>query len=191
MKDKKVLNLVSAAMFLAIGLILPLFTGKIPQIGKMLLPMHLPVFLCGLICGWQYGLAVGFLLPLLSSALFSMPVLYPMGISMAFELAAYGALSGFLFSHARWQCIRSLYRCLLISMLCGRIVWGIAEGVLLGLGGNVLTLQAFITGAFLSSVPGIIIQLLLIPSIMLMLDKTHLVPFRNGEKVEGKAYAEK
>ena len=57
--------LVLAAMFLALGIVLPFFTGQIPQIGSMLLPMHLPVLVCGLICGWQYGTVVGFVLPLM------------------------------------------------------------------------------------------------------------------------------
>ena len=52
-------NLTLSAMFTALGLVLPMLTGNIPQIGSMLLPMHIPVFLCSLICGWQYGLAVG------------------------------------------------------------------------------------------------------------------------------------
>lgn len=82
-------------MFVAIGVVLPFFTGQIPQIGNMLLPMHIPVLLCGLICGWQYGGMVGFILPLLRTMLFGMPVLYPTGIAMAFELAAYGLVIGF------------------------------------------------------------------------------------------------
>ena len=80
-------NLVTAAMLLAVGIVLPFFTGQIPQIGSMLLPMHLPVLVCGLICGWQYGGIVGFILPLLRYALFGMPPM-PNGIAMAFELAA-------------------------------------------------------------------------------------------------------
>ena len=70
-------NMALAALFLAIGLVLPFFTGQIPAVGKMLLPMHIPVLLCGLICGWQWGLGVGFVLPVLRSVLFSMPVMYP------------------------------------------------------------------------------------------------------------------
>ena len=84
-------KLTLSALFLALGLVLPLITGQIPQIGKMLLPMHIPVLLCGMVCGWPYGLAVGAVMPLLRGLLFGMPVLYPTGIGMAFELAAYGA----------------------------------------------------------------------------------------------------
>ena len=80
-------NLVLAAMFLALALVLPFLTGQIPQIGGMLLPMHLPVFLCGLICGWRYGAVVGFVAPLMRMALFGMPPLVA-AVAMAFELAA-------------------------------------------------------------------------------------------------------
>ena len=87
-------NLVLAGMFLALGLILPFLTVQIPELGSRLLPMHIPVLLCGFICGARYGLAVGFITPLLRSVLFSIPVLFPMAVSMAFELAAYGAIAG-------------------------------------------------------------------------------------------------
>lgn len=181
MKNKKLQNLVLSAMFLGLGLVLPFFTGQIQQIGNMLLPMHLPVILCGFICGWKYGLVVGAVTPILRSAVFSMPVMYPSAIAMAFELAAYGFLVGFLFRNARWQCLKSLYRCLIISMLGGRVVWGIVMTVILGLGENGFTLTAFLTGAFLNAIPGIIVQLILVPAIMLALNKTHLVPFRNNK----------
>lgn len=181
MKNKKLQKLVLSAMFLGLGLVLPFFTGQIQQIGNMLLPMHLPVILCGFICGWKYGLVVGAVTPILRSAVFSMPVMYPSAIAMAFELAAYGFLVGFLFQNARWQCLKSLYRCLIISMLGGRVVWGIVMTVILGLGENGFTLTAFLTGAFLNAIPGIIVQLILVPAIMLALNKTHLVPFRNNK----------
>lgn len=169
-----------AALFLALGLVLPFLTGQIPQIGSMLLPMHLPVLLCGLICSWQYGAAVGFVLPLLRFALFGMPPLYPVGIAMAFELAAYGLVAGLLYSRSRWQCIVSLYRCLLAAMLAGRVVWGAAEVVLLGLSGNPFTWKLFLAGAFLNAIPGIVLQLVFIPALMLALDKTGMVKFRRG-----------
>ena len=172
MKNSNIKNLALAAMFMALGLVLPFFTGQIPQIGKMLLPMHIPVLLCGLICGWKYGLAVGFVTPLLRSVLFGMPILYPMAIGMAFELMTYGFVIGFLYERSRWKCIFALYRCLIIAMLSGRIVWGIAQMVLLGVGQNGFTYQAFIAGAFLDAIPGIIIQLVLIPAVMVLLNKT-------------------
>lgn len=182
MKEQNALSpikkLVLSAMFLAIGLMLPFLTGQIQQIGNMLLPMHIPVFLCGLICGWQWGFGVGFILPLMRSLLFTMPKLYPHAIAMAFELAAYGLIVGYLFSHARWQCIKSLYRCIVAAMIGGRLVWGVAMVILLGIGTEGFTFQAFLAGAVLNAIPGIILQLILLPAIMLALDRTHLVPFR-------------
>ena len=171
------MNLILAAMFLAVGIILPFFTGQIPQIGSMLLPMHLPALLCGLICGWQYGLSVGFILPLLRYALFGMPPIFPTGIAMAFELAAYGAIAGFLYNHSRWQCLVSLYRSLIIAMIGGRIVWGLVQAVIMGISGDVFTWQLFIAGAFLNAILGIVLQLVFIPAIMIALDRTGVVRF--------------
>ena len=132
-KDKKTTvkdmtkNLTLSAMFLALGLVLPLLTGQIPQIGNMLLPMHLPVFLCGLICGWQYGGVIGFVTPLLRYVIFGMPVLYPTGLAMSLELMTYGIVAGLLYAISKWQCVVALYRCLIIAMLAGRAVWGVTE----------------------------------------------------------------
>ncbi len=171
-------------MFIAIGIILPFFTGQIPQIGNMMLPMHLPIFLCGLICGWPYGLAVGFITPLLRSFLFSAPIMYPAAIAMAFELATYGFVAGFLYNRSKWQCIVSLYRSMLAAMVAGRLVWGAAMVILLGMGGSALTWEAFIASAFLNAVPGIILQLVFIPAIMVALDRTGLVHFKKAAKKE-------
>lgn len=181
MKNKEIKNITLSAMFLGLALVLPFLTGQIQVIGKMLLPMHLPILLCGLICGWQYGALIGFITPLMRSLLFGMPPMYPTAIAMAFELAAYGFAVGFLFSHAKWQCIKSLYRCLIIAMLAGRAVSGLANIILLGLKGSSYTLSAFIAAHFTSAIPGIIIQLTLIPAIMLVLNRTHLVPFKKRQ----------
>ena len=189
MKKQSLKNMVLAAMFLGLGLVLPFLTGQIKWIGNMLLPMHIPVLLCGLICGWQYGLVIGFILPVMRSMIFGMPPLYPTAVSMSFELAAYGFIIGFLYSHSRWQCVKSLYRCMIIAMLSGRIVWGIAQVLLLGLGDNGFTVHAFVSGAFLNAIPGIILQLILIPSIMVLLNRAKLVPFLNSKQMKEKAYA--
>lgn len=181
-KNKNLLNLVLSAMFLAIGIVLPFLTGQIQTFGNMMLPMHIPVMLCGLVCGWQYGLTIGAILPLMRSALFGMPVMYPSAIGMAFELATYGFVIGLLFQKARWKCIKSLYRCLLISMISGRVVWGIVQCILLGLGDDGFTLSMLLSSAVINAIPGIILQLLLIPTVMLMLGKTHLVHMKSGKR---------
>lgn len=181
MRNGKVKNMVLAAMFLGIGQVLPFVTGQIPQVGKMLSPMHIPILLCGLICGWKYGLIVGAVCPLMRAVLFGMPALFPNAVGMSFELAAYGAVIGFLYQRVRRQNIKTLYLCLITAMLAGRLVWGLAQIVLLGLTGSRFTLQMFLAGGFINAVPGIILQLILIPAVMLGLHRAKLVPFRNRE----------
>lgn len=177
MKHTYLKKLVLSALFLAIGMVLPFFTGQIPAVGKMLLPMHIPVLLCGLICGWQWGLGVGFVLPVLRSALFFVPEMYPTAIAMAFELATYGAVVGWLYAHSRWQCVKALYKCLIPAMAAGRLLWGVVMFVLMGLGGGRFTLEAFLAASLLNAIPGIVLQLVLIPAVMVLLDRTKLVCF--------------
>ena len=175
------------ALFIAIGLVLPtLVTGLVPEIGRMLLPTHLPVLLCGLICGRRYGLIVGFILPLMRGLIFGLPILFPNGISMAFELAAYGFIIGFIYHTSRRQNIISLYTSLIIAMIAGRVVWGSAMALLIGFGSSdIFTMQLFISGAFINALPGIILQLVLIPSIMIALNRAGLVVFNNKQLAGG------
>lgn len=164
-------------MFIALGIVLPFITGQIPQIASMLCPMHIPVLLCGFICGWKYGLITGLITPLLRSVLFGMPPMFPTAISMAFELMTYGFLAGYLYEHSRWQCVKALYRCLILSMIGGRVVWGIVQMILLGVSGSTFTVQMFLAGALLNAIPGIILQLILIPSVMVALNKAGVKKF--------------
>ncbi len=175
-------KLAVTAMLFAVGMVLPFFIGQIPAIGKMLLPMHIPVLLCGFIVGWQYGALIGFLLPIVRGLVFGMPPLYPNAVAMAFEMAAYGFVSGYLYSHARWQCTKMLYISLVTAMLAGRIVWAFAEVILLGIGGNTFTWEMFAAGAFLNAIPGIIVQLVLIPLIMVALRRAKVVPLWIGNE---------
>ena len=181
--DSKTKNLSLASLFIAVGLILPsLVTMHIPEIGRMLLPMHIPVLFCGLICGRKYGLIVGFILPLMRGFLVGLPVFFPNGIAMAFELATYGFVIGLFYHHtAPQKNMVTLYLSLIAAMTAGRIVWGSAMALLLGFGGGQFTLQLFIAGAFVNALPGIVIQLVLIPIIMTALNRTGLVYF-NGKK---------
>ena len=126
MKKNQILRLALSALFLAIGFVLPFLTGQIQQVGNMLLPMHLPVLVCGFVCGWPWGLAVGFVLPLLRSLFFGMPPMVPTALAMAFELAAYGAFAGALYAKLPRRPV-SVYAALLAAMLLGRVVWGLAS----------------------------------------------------------------
>lgn len=176
MKRVNTKNLTISAMLFALGLVLPFLTGQIPQIGSMLLPMHIPALLCGLICGWKYGLFLGFALPLVRSVLFGMPPIYPTATAMAFELATYAVVAGLVYNKEGYYCIRSLYRSLLLAMVAGRVVWGGVMVVLMGVKGNAFTWGAFMADALLNAIPGIILQLVLIPALMLALNKTGVLP---------------
>ena len=157
-------NLCLSAVCLALCIVLPFLTGQIPQIGSALSPMHIPVLMCGLLCGWQYGLAVGFIAPLLRFLLFGMPPIMPTGLAMMFELAAYGAFSGVLLKLLPKK-LPFLYASLIGAMLGGRIVWGIARFVLGLIVGPAFTFPAFLSGAFVSAVPGIVCHILLVPPV--------------------------
>ena len=163
---KTTYKLVLSAMFLAIGIILPFFTGQIPQIGNLLLPMHFTIFLCTFVCGWQYGTAVGVMLPLLRSFMFGAPVFFPNAISMAFELCVYGLIAGIIYQSIKNKNILSVYTSMITAMICGRVVWGIAQLILLGIKSEAFTLQMFFAAAFVNAIPGILLQLILIPPII-------------------------
>lgn len=179
MKSLQIRRLTYAALSLAIALVLPFLTGQIPEIGSMLSPMHIPVLLCGFMCGWPWGLAVGFIAPLLRSVLFGMPALIPGAVAMAFELAVYGGVSGFL----RQKLPRTkgmTYVVLLISMIAGRLVWGAARVILAGLSGSSFTWALFLAGAVTNAIPGIILQLVLVPVLVIALEKAGLSLNRKG-----------
>lgn len=162
-------SLVLSGLFLAIALVLPFLTGQIPEIGNALCPMHIPVLLCGYICGPWYGMAVGFIAPFLRFMIFGLPPVMPSGLAMAFELMTYGSVSGFLYRI--WPHRRPyIYASLIGAMLAGRAVWGIARVILYGLGESAFGWTAFLAGAFTNAVPGIIVQLALIPVLVLSLD---------------------
>ena len=167
-------NMVIAAVCLALCLVLPFLTGQIPEIGSALSPMHIPVFLCGFAAGWPYALAFGLIAPPLRFLLFGMPPLFPMGAAMAFELATYGLVAGMLYRRLPKR-KTSIYVTLVTSMLLGRVVWGIARVVLAGLNNTTFGWAAFVGGAFTQAVPGIICHLILVPVIVMALEKAKLI----------------
>lgn len=176
MKQENLKKVTLSALFLALGIVLPFFTGQIKEIGSMLLPMHIPVFLCGLICGKRYGAAVGVMVPLLRSLMFSMPVFYPMALSMAAELATYGFVVGLLYEKSPWKCVKSLYRAMIAAMVAGRVVWGIAMSCLMYVQSEPFGFGAFFASAVIRAIPGIILQFVFIPMVMVALKKAKMVP---------------
>ena len=163
-------KLVTSSLLLALALVLPFLTGQIPEIGNMLLPMHLPVLLAGFVVGGPSAMAIGAVAPLLRSMLWGMPPLFPKAISMAFELAAYGAVSGIVYSAGK-KSRKAVFIALISAMVAGRIVWGIVSLIFYGMMGNSFTVSLFATEAFVNAIPGIILQLVLIPLIVSALKK--------------------
>lgn len=170
MKNLKTLKLALSAVCLALCMILPFLTAQVPEIGNMLCPMHIPVFLCGFVCGPAWALVVGLVAPLLRFALFGMPVLFPMGVSMAVELAVYGLVCGVLYRRLP-KGKAGIYGALLAAMVLGRVAWGVMRAILSGLTASAFTWAAFVSGAFTTAVPGIILHLILIPVIVTAIER--------------------
>ena len=174
MSRNKLLKMILSALFLALAYVMPLLTGQIPEISSMLCLMHIPVLLCGFICGWQWGLSVGFIAPLFRSLTLGMPPLFPTALCMAFELAIYGLFAGLL--HKLFPKKHPYIYCsLIISMLIGRIVWGIMMFIFIAINGGAFTFSAFLAGAFFDAWPGIIVQILLIPPVVMAFEKTKVL----------------
>lgn len=172
MKDNRIKKMVLAAACLALCMVLPLLTGHIPQIGSALSPMHIPVLLAGFLCGPWWAMAVGAVAPLLRHVTMGMPPLIT-AIAMSFELAAYGLFSGLLYARLPKK-NANIYVSLIAAMVLGRVVWGVAMVVISGVTGSPFTWAAFMAGAFLNAIPGIIVHILLIPVIVMALRKAKL-----------------
>lgn len=159
-------KLTLSAMFLTLAFVMPFLTGQIPQIGSMLCPMHIPVLLCGFFCGAPWGLCIGFIAPLLRSFVLGMPPMFPTAFCMAFELAAYGFVAGYLYKKLPKKKL-FIYASLLGAMIIGRLIWGIVMFVCMGFDIAKFGLNAFLAGAFLNAVPGIILQIIFIPILVI------------------------
>lgn len=162
-------KLVIAALMVALGVLLPMLFHVLGA-GTVLLPMHIPVLLCGLLCGVPWGAACGLIVPFLSSAVTGMPPLFPVAVSMSLELCAYGALTGLFYRNFKWN----LYVSLLAAMLAGRAVSGLTNAVLFGIIGAPYGFEAFLTASFATALPGIAIQIVFIPALVFALEKLKL-----------------
>lgn len=169
-------NTIITGLCVALCVVLPIAFHTIPNAGSILCPMHIPVLLCGLICGWYYGLLCGIAGPILSSVLTSMP---PMAIlpCMAIELAVYGIVTGIMMKviHTK-KLYADLYVSLIVALVCGKIIAGIAKALVFSPGGYSIAVWA--TSYFVTALPGIAIQLALIPSIIVALDRAKVIPTR-------------
>ena len=169
-KRNDIKKLTLSAIFLALAFVMPFLTGQIPQIGSMLCPMHIPVLLCGFFCGAPWGLVVGFFAPILRSFTLGMPPMFPTAFCMAFELATYGVIAGWLHNKLPNKKV-NVYVSLLGAMVIGRLVWGVIMFCCMGFDASKFGLSAFLAGAVLNAVPGIIVQIVLIPVLVITLEK--------------------
>ena len=166
----KIKNITLSAMFLAVAYVLPFFTGQIPQIGQMLCPMHVPVLLCGYFCGPMLGAIVGCIAPILRSVTIGMPIIFPSAVCMAFELATYGFVCGLLY-RAFGRTKVAVVVSLVAAMIIGRIVWGIAMLACVSFDIGKFGFAAFLAGAVTNAIPGIVLQLVIIPLLVVALRK--------------------
>lgn len=168
-----------AAMMLALALLLPFLTGQLQAIGQMLAPMHIPVLLCGLICGPIYGFAVGAVAAPLRFLIFGMPQM-PNVLYMTAELALYGLLSG-LFYYIFPKRNLFLYVSLILSMIGGRIAYAFTFIFINLSGAKSLEslIMPIISATILKAWPGIILQIVLIPTLLIVLKKAKIIPLKN------------
>ncbi len=171
----QILKTVYSAVFLALCYLLPFFTAGSPALGNMLCLMHIPVFLCGYICSPIWGLAVGITAPLLRSLTLGMPSFFPTAVAMSLELGTYGFLSGFLYRIFPKK-LPFCYLAQILSMICGRAVWGIARLACAGFNFSDFPPQAFLAGAFTGAIPGIFLQLILIVPLFTLIKHSEFLP---------------
>lgn len=169
-KQNAVQKITLSAVFMALSYVLPFLTGQIPEIGSMLCPMHIPVILCGFVCGAPRAALIGFIVPLLRSVTLGVPVLFPNAVSMAFEIATYGFVVGILYRIFPKK-TPYIYFSLIVSMVTGRLVWGAVQLLCVGLNTAKFPFSAFWAGAVVNALPGIIIQIILIPILVVALEK--------------------
>ena len=168
-------RLTLTALCIALCVVVPMAFHVIPNAGAVMLPMHIPVLLCGLVCGWQYGLLCGILGPLVSSVMTGMPpaAMLP---GMMVECGMYGCVCGLLMERIRTGSLYAdLYICLPAAMLAGRVISGVVKALILTPG---LSFTAWATASFVTALPGISIQLILLPTLIVALTRASLIPGR-------------
>lgn len=170
-----------SAVCIALCVVLPMAFHSIKNAGSIFLPMHIPVLLCGLICGWPFGLLCGIAGPILSSLITGMPPFAYLP-SMMIELLAYGFISGLMMQIIHTKKIYvDLYTSLVAALIMGRLVAGVSKALIFAAGNYSIALWT--TSYFVTALPGIIIQLVLIPSIVFALEKARVIPMRYPKEI--------
>ena len=184
-KNKNLYSLVITAVLLAIGMVLPFITGQIQAIAKIISPLHIPVLICGLCCGWKWGLGLGIILPLLRGLIFGIPVFPTSALPMAFELATYGLLTGLIYMTLLKLLklknrLPAMMIALITAMIIGRFVGGAAKALLISVGiigtKDPFTFSAFFTSYFVSTAPGALIHLVVVPAVVMAVERMRMSP---------------
>lgn len=179
-KISPVKRMVLAALMAAMCVVLPMAFHAVPDGGSVFLPMHIPVLICGMICGWPYGFICGLLGPLLSCLLTGMPPLAYLP-SMMVECAVYGLVTGLMLKFVRTgKLYGDLYLALVVAMIAGRVVSGVAKALIFSPG---ITMTYWITASFVTALPGIVVQLVAVPLLVGMLMKIRYLPVRYPSEV--------
>ena len=158
-------NLALTGVLIAMGLILPTIFHAFNMGGPVFLPMHIPILLCGLLIGRKYGFWSGLITPFLSSILTGMPTLFPVAFTMGVELATYGYVSGFLKKKT------NVYIALIGAQIVGRLVGALGSFIILGIVGKPFVFTAYMTSVFVTALPGILLQIILVPAAIIIIEK--------------------
>lgn len=160
-------DLVVAGLLLALGLVTPMAFHLFGGTGPVFLPMHIPVLIGGFVLPPFLALILGMVTPIVSSVLTGMPVIFPMGVIMFFELGIYGLVASLASRKLRLSSIPSL----IIAMIAGRLAAGIVVFVLSSGFAVKMNAIAFVKGAVVTGIPGIVIQIIFIPSLVYAINR--------------------
>lgn len=172
------LKLTQAALFTALGVFLPQLSHLFgADFGKLISPMHFPIFIAAFLLGPLYGSAVAIACPVLSSLIMGMPVA-PKIPFMVLELLTYALAASIIYQPtSKWKKPISLYVSLVTAQILGRIVYALGITAAVKLFGvthpaiyRSVSILAFVE-SFAEGLPGIILQLILIPIIVIVLEK--------------------
>lgn len=159
MKERNhVRNLVISGLLLVLGLIIPYIFHSSGIAGNIFLPMHVPVLIGGFLLPPQFALLLGILTPIINSLITGMPG-FPIVLIMIFELGTYGLLASVFYLKLRLPSVFAL----ILSMIGGRIMAGLVVFILAIFFAIPLEPITYVIGAITTGIPGIVIQLILIP----------------------------
>ncbi|MFH0931099.1 MAG: ECF transporter S component [Candidatus Zixiibacteriota bacterium] len=155
-----------SALFISLGIVLPFIFHQFGLAGRIFLPMHFPVFFAGILVGPLSGAIVGFLSPVLSFLLTGMPPPYAVPL-MALELPVYGVSIGLFYRRLKIPILISL----ILSMIAGRIAFALGIFVIGAFVNLPISFISFLEASFITGLPGILLQLILIPVLNFRLRK--------------------